>query len=108
MSQRINVMLKSMKVKYNLRINNFGLAQIKIFIKIFKNINPKIILVANVFVSDIIKEVLSKEIYFNNDTDAHYLNSTPVFFSSMLTGRNPLDCHSRQRLVWHMKKLLIT
>jgi len=31
---------------------------------------------------------------------------TPVFLSSMLSGARPLDSHSMERLVWHMRKTL--
>jgi hypothetical protein len=31
---------------------------------------------------------------------------TPVFLSGMLSGLRPLDGHSRERLVWHMKRTL--
>ncbi len=34
------------------------------------------------------------------------LNNVPVFFSCMLSGQHSLDLGSRERLVWHIKKII--
>lgn len=34
------------------------------------------------------------------------LNGTPVFFTSMLSGQRALDNGSKERLIWHIGKIL--
>jgi hypothetical protein len=34
------------------------------------------------------------------------MNQTSVFFTSMLSGQRALDIGSRERLIWHLAKVL--
>lgn len=49
--------------------------------------------------------------HFSNEIGTHVidensLKNTPVFFTSMLSGQRAMDVGSRERLEWHIKKLL--
>lgn len=90
--------------------------QLKISKKIIERSKPKIIVVNNTYARDLLySESFSSSKYFfefdevigtyrivNNKT----LNRTPVFFTSMLTGRRALDLGSYKRLIWHIKYVL--
>jgi hypothetical protein len=87
-------------------LNEFGEKQLNLSLSIIEQINPKIIVVNNALASRIIRERLDiGEI--DIDKGYHKLNSTtPIFFSGMLSGQRALDKHSRERLIWHVKRTL--
>ncbi len=86
-------------------LTEFGKKQIELFKEILLLVNPKILLVANAFVCDIITEN-KNDFNLKVDNKVYYFNETPVFLSSMLTGRRALDKYSRERLFWQMEDLL--
>ncbi len=67
---------------------------------------PRMVAVVNAFASKIAKSEFSLE---ELDDDGLLWGivggkSVPFFLSGMLTGGRALDCGSRDRLVWHMRK----
>jgi hypothetical protein len=101
------------KKDQSIELNKFAEEQLELFLYILEIIDPKVIVVANAFISKIIinkfKDKLnnvqldSKEgfhrIFVNN-------KKIPIFFSSMLTQQRALDLHSYERLVWHIKSAI--
>jgi hypothetical protein len=81
---------------------------------------PKIIVVSNAYLrrffnkeNDLKKtnEFSLFKTCFSNEIGTHIisddsLKNTPVFFTSMLSGQRALDVGSRERLEWHIRKLL--
>lgn len=90
------------------RLNDFGAAQVALALRLLNLAQRKIILVANAFAARVFKAYLHLG---QLDDDGLYwvtLRSckVPCFLSSMLSGARPLDSHSLERLVWHMRKAL--
>lgn len=101
------------EIKDKLSFNEFGEDQLCLFLDLLKEINPKVIIVANAFVSDIIqskfKEYITEDNSFEKDGfDRISINGKqiPVFFTSMLTGQRALDNNSYRRLVWQIKQAI--
>jgi pseudouridine-5'-phosphate glycosidase len=71
-------------------------------------IEPKVIVVSNAFVSNILQAEL--DIVFDETLGCHFIDlknkAYPVFFTSMLTGQRALDKGSMMRLKWHIKRVL--
>lgn len=110
-------------------INNkdpFILDQINLMINLICNIQPKVIIVVNAFVSKYLKSVLS--LNFNKKIGTYtitcpcynkYANRRgsnriirissnriiPVFLTGMLTGQRALDTGSYERLIWHIDQV---
>ncbi|MFA5071562.1 MAG: hypothetical protein WC511_04325 [Candidatus Pacearchaeota archaeon] len=84
----------------------FAKEQFEFSIRLINKIKPKIIIVANAFASDLVKNYfkLGRE-KFSNEYGCYFIEKTPIFFSSMLSGGH-LDKYSRERLVWHIKGTL--
>ncbi len=103
---------------------DFMLDQIALAKNIMERVKPKIIVVTNTFA----RELMGKMRYKNPDGTEHLvwmgldfyfdqelgvdciatdgpLYSTPVFFSSMISGQRALDLGSMERLVWHIKRV---
>ena len=100
--------VKTLILKQDETLNDFGRSQFELAQRIVALAHPKIILVANAFAAKIYKHELGLK---RHDEEGLYwitLGSqrVPVFFSGMLSGQRPLDSHSRERLVWHMKTTL--
>lgn len=84
--------------------------------EIIENSDPKIIIVANAFLRNLTNMSDDKhfnlfETEFNNSIGTHVikngpLESKPVFFTSMLSGQRALDVGSRERLEWHINKII--
>ncbi len=97
----------------NIYFNEFGENQLKLFFSILKTINPKVIVVANSFVSKIInnrfKDIIVKPSRFEEEGfDRIIINDKeiPIFFTSMLTGQRAFDNYSYKRLIWHIKQAI--
>lgn len=90
-------------------LNEFGKQQVELIREIIEEAKPAAIIVVNAFASDIIKEVFKEEVgEINRESGAYYWNKKiPLFFSGMLTAQRALDKHSRERLFWHVKKVLL-
>jgi len=93
-------------------LNDFALSQLRIAKEIINEINPRIIIVANAFASDIINKhdlfKIDKSKFEVNGYDFLEINHNkiPIIFSSMLTGRRALDNHSFRRLKWIINKAI--
>jgi hypothetical protein len=86
-------------------LTDIGQKQFNLSKKLIKYIDPKIIVVANAFASDILlKEYkLGEEL---NEQGYYVLESgVPIFFSSMIQGGH-LDKYSRKLLIWQIKRVL--
>ena len=88
-------------------LNDFGKRQVDLAVRLIILSRPKIILVANAFAGQVFKTHFGLT---KLDDDGLYWvnlagNRTPVFLSGMLSGGH-LDNHTRERLVWHMKRTL--
>ena len=92
------------------RLNDFGKKQFDLLVKIIQTINPKIILVADALASKIFKNELSSSLKWEGKIGTYVLSmknvNCPVFLSGMLSGQRALDLFSKERLIWHMKKVL--
>lgn len=78
---------------------------------ILEKSRPKIIIVSNA----LSRELFLHNLSFNGSFDENFgtfrisegaLSGTPVFFTSMLTGKRALDNGSFERLVWHIEFVL--
>ena len=98
------------------KLSDFAKKQLELSLELIKLANPKITVVANAFASDLlnkeeVKEKFNYAIKFDNNCGFGTIcfegeKEIPIFFSSILTGRRPLDKHSLKRLKWHIKKAL--
>ena len=85
---------------------DFCQKQLEISKQIIQETKPKIIVVSNAYARRLFG------IYFKCSFDSNigtfriieneFLNNTPVFFTSMLTGQRALDLGSYERLIWHI------
>ncbi len=92
------------------KLNDFGKKQFDLLVEIIQTINPKIILVANALASKIFKNELSSSLEWEEEIGTYVLTvnnvNCPVFLSGMISGQRALDIFSKERLIWHMKKVL--
>ncbi|HUV03057.1 MAG TPA: hypothetical protein VMW67_06425 [Desulfobacteria bacterium] len=108
--ERIRNYDKANKAK-KFSLNDFGISQLRIALEMIKEINPKLIVVANAFASDIINNFSLFKITDKNfrregyDTLEIDNKQIPIFFSSMLSGQRALDTHSFRRLKWQIKRV---
>lgn len=99
--------VKKMVFEKSGRLSAFASEQVMLSLDLIRSVRPSLILVANACASDILRDVASKDISFNDDYGFHFLRldpkqTSPIFFSSMLTGQRALDKGSYERLKWHM------
>lgn len=93
-------------------LNDFGSKQVQLAVKLIELAEPKIILVANAFAARIFKQYF--ELTSLGDDGLYWVtlngNRVPVFLSGVFKakGRQVLDGHTYERLVWHMKTALKT
>ena len=84
----------------------------KIFLKTVEKLQPEVIVVANAFVSDLLKNAFKDKIGYIDDQDSDYggheakIGDCPtyIFFTSMLSGGRALDVGSRELLAWAVKR----
>jgi len=91
--------------------------QLKLAVEMIIASNPKIIIVSNALVRDVLKNEFEKSKINSSDFDFNFddnygtdiidtpkeLKGRPVFFTSMLSGTGALDKGSFARLRWHIK-----
>jgi hypothetical protein len=86
--------------------SEFGKEQLAIFHDALVASKPKVIVVANAFASQILRDTFSNNISFDAKRGFHWLkldgSKVPIFFSSMLSGQRALDTGSYERLLWHV------
>ncbi|MFH1031212.1 MAG: hypothetical protein V1767_01375 [Chloroflexota bacterium] len=96
------------QIYQNEDLSGFVRSQLALSKKLIYEVQPKVIVVANKFASDIFRE----EFDLKWDKEwGYYLayfesRSIPVFLASMLSGQRAMDVYSRERLIWHIKKAL--
>jgi hypothetical protein len=90
------------------KLNEFGKRQVEISKEVISQIQPKIVVVANAFASDIFQEEV--KCVFDDSVGCHFFEvnkkKTPVLFTSMLTSQRALDKGSFMRLKWHIRKIV--
>lgn len=82
-------------------------AQEDLFFEILKDIDPKVVVVANAAVCHFLKK--KYPFVFDKKDGGYRLASSdgPVYiFSGMLSGGRALDIYSRERMSWHVRKVL--
>lgn len=89
-------------------LNDFGRRQWKITWRIIQALEPSIIIVCNAAASRIFERETTAGglLDWSDKTGCHLLQlkkSTPVFFSSMLSGQRALDIYNRRRMAWHLR-----
>ena len=89
-------------------LNGFGLSQMKITKDLLEQVEPKMIVVVNALGSRLFKKSFQAEF---DDTHGCYFTqlgdkSVPTFLTSMLSGQRALDTFSKERLRWHIRKML--
>jgi hypothetical protein len=87
---------------------DFFLEQLSISKEIIELAKPRIIVINNALARDIFQfeTVFDEQIGTHRIINNTELNGTPVFFTSMLTGRRALDLGSYERLIWQIKMIL--
>jgi len=74
---------------------------------IIKESKPEIIVVANAYACNLIKDREKENLKLDEDLGIHLIKingkEVPIFFTSMLTGQRALDNGSFERLKWHIK-----
>lgn len=99
------------------KLSNFAQKQLEITKDIIEQIQPKVIVVVNALASRIFKGEypdLQSNVPFNiqfNEQSGCYLTeiggkTIPTLLSSMLSGQRALDIFSRERLRWHLQKII--
>lgn len=89
----------------NEHFKDFMERQLALSVKIIKQLNPKLIVVLNAGAGELL--VKDKQLPFDKELGAYIAyESTPVLFSSMLSGVRPLDKGSRKSLEWHINYIL--
>jgi len=80
---------------------------LQVFRRALQGYQPKLVLVFNAAAAHIIHE--EYDLGFREDLGCHEISSPEfsalVFASSMLTGQRKVDTFSKQRLIWHIKKV---
>lgn len=88
---------------------DFADRQFAIFRETLDLLHPPVIVVGNALASHILRSRLDLG-QLCPENGCHFAQiggrPTPIFFSGMLTGQRALDVHSRERLIWHVKKIL--
>jgi hypothetical protein len=89
--------------------------QIELTLSLTAELRPPAVVVVNAFGSSIVKRYLQKQnSNFALDDETGFYWSTingrrvPFFFSGMLTGQRAIDNHSLERLIWHVRRALIS
>lgn len=89
-------------------LNDFGRVQVDITRSVLARIAPKVIVVANALASRVFKE--EYKLNFDEHHGCYFTQisgrNVPTFLSSMLSGKRALDIFSRERLGWHIRKVL--
>ena len=89
-------------------LNNFALDQIALFEEILSKIEPRCVVVANAFGSELLRKHIKDDLVWDEKNGFHWFTKgdkkIPMFFSSMLSGQRSLDRWSYERLMWHVEK----
>jgi hypothetical protein len=95
--------------------SSFVREQIELTFSLIVELNPPTVVVVNAFGSSIMKQHLTKQtpkFALDNETGFYWVTlngrRVPFFFSGMLTGQSAIDKHSRERLIWHVQRALVT
>lgn len=100
--------LKKLIFEKGEELNNFGQGQLRITKEVLEGIAPRAIVVANALASRIYKKEFGLE-QFDENHGCYFSQisgqKVPTFLSSMLTG-GAMDTFSKQRLGWHLRKVL--
>lgn len=95
------------------KLSVFAQEQLKITKDILEEIQPKVIVIVNALASRIFKGEEFKTPFaaqFNEQFGCYSTEiggrTIPVFLSSMLSGQRALDIFSKERLRWHLQKVL--
>lgn len=87
-------------------LNQFALEQIELFEEVLLATDPKCVIVANAFASELLREHIKHELTWDSEQGFHWFTKggkrVPIFFSSMLSGQRALDRWSYERLKWHV------
>lgn len=87
-------------------LNEFALEQIALFEEVLLMIEPKCIIVANAFASQLLRDHIKNELQWDTERGFHWFvrggKKIPMFFSSMLSGQRALDRWSYERLKWQV------
>lgn len=90
------------------QFNGLGEAQYRLFERMLELAAPRVVVVANALASHIYTS--HRTTRFDDGAGCHIdrinKNDVPVFFSGMLTGQRALDVFSRERLFWHIKRVV--
>ena len=88
-------------------LTSFAEAQLQVFDELLVALQPSTVVVINAGASAILRKRYAA-CTFDDERGHHVVvlgaRHTPIFFSGMLTGQRSLDVHSRERLVWHVKR----
>lgn len=107
-------MVEAMKLEEEAgRSSSFAREQLELAFSLMAELRPPAVVVVNAFGSCLVKRHLSKqnpEFAMDNETGFYWSaiggRRVPLFFSGMVTGRRPIDNHSLERLIWHVRRAL--
>ncbi len=90
------------------KLNEFAIDQISFFEEVLAKIEPRCVVVANAFASEILWNHIKDDLIWDEERGFHWFTKSgkkmPMFFSSMLSGQRALDRWSYERLLWHIGK----
>lgn len=93
-----------------IKLEKFGIEQLKISCELIEVAKPKCVVVVNALASRIYKRYHGASIEFCSENGCYFQwiadRRVPLFLCSMLTGQRALDCFSFERLEWHLAKVL--
>lgn len=100
--------VKKVIIEKSGKLTSFGQSQMNILTAVLDEIEPKAIVVVNALASQIYKQ--EKGLRFDEDHGCYFTQvsgrNVPTFLSSMLSGQRALDIFSRERLGWHLRKVI--
>lgn len=107
-------MVEAMRLdKENCLAPPFAREQIELAFSLMAELRPPAVVVVNAFGSHFVKGCLAKQnpaFAMDEETGFYWLvidgRRVPFFFSGMVTGGRPIDNHSLERLIWHVRRAL--
>jgi len=89
----------------------FFMDQLNLSIELMTELEPKLIVVVNALAANILYAKLGLKKTFDENSGAYSLvlkdgSCCPILLASMLSGQRAMDTFSKERLVWHMEKVL--
>lgn len=93
--------------------SSFVRDQIELALALMAALSPPLIVIANALGSRMVKRYLSKQnpnFAMDEETGFYWIalngQQVPLFFSGMISSGSPIDNHSLERFIWHVRRAL--